>query len=227
MVKHLKNKTFYQLVVLSLLLPNWGLANEKSPKGCAKWPYQKIMLSAQPYVAHIEKEIHQKPVTKELVIAVITAESCFKTDALSHAGAQGLMQLIPATAKRFGVTNRLNARENIKGGIGYLNFLSNKFQNIEHVIAGYNAGEGAVMKYNGVPRYRETKQYLINVLHVYKRLLRNKPKQSRTVHTDKAIQNLPGSTRSVDQVDTEIISPANSFGKWKVLPMKAALNGFK
>ena len=227
MVKSLRNKTFYLIVTLSIFTPNGGFADNKRPKGCAKWPYQKIMNRAKPYFPLIESELKNTVVSKELVIAVITAESCFTTNAQSSAGAVGLMQLIPATAKRFGVKNRLNARESIKGGVGYLNFLTNKFQNIEHVIAGYNAGEGAVMKYNGVPPYKETKQYLVNVLHVYTSLLRKKPKQSITVNTSKADQNLPDSITHVDQVDIKIVSPANSFGKWKVSPMKAALNGFK
>ena len=107
-------------------------------------------------------------VSPALVLAVISIESAGKVDAESHAGAQGLMQLMPATAARFGVTDRLNPQENIKAGVAYLSWLMDHFQNDPIlVLAGYNAGEGAVAKNAGVPPYAETRAYVPKVLSAW------------------------------------------------------------
>ena len=104
-------------------------------------------------------------VSPALVLAVIAVESAGKTGAVSHAGAQGLMQLMPDTAKRFGVTDILNPKQNIRGGVTYLDWLLKEF-NRDPVLAlaGYNAGEGAVAKHQGVPPYAETRGYVPKVL---------------------------------------------------------------
>lgn len=104
-------------------------------------------------------------VSPALVLAVISVESAGRTDALSHAGAQGLMQLMPDTAKRFGVTDSNNPRDNIRGGVAYLEWLMNEFgRDPVLALAGYNAGEGAVTKNGGVPPYAETRAYVPKVL---------------------------------------------------------------
>ena len=93
--------------------------------------------------------------------AVIWQESKYKVDARSHAGAQGLMQLMPATAKRFGCEDRNDPVENIEAGTKYLRWLLKRFSgNVELALAGYNAGEGSVDKYNGIPPYNETRNYV-------------------------------------------------------------------
>ena len=100
-----------------------------------------------------------------LVKAVVHVESAFRAKARSHAGAQGLMQLMPATARRFGVRNPYHPPENLLGGVRYLRWLYTHFGgNVVHVLAGYNAGENAVKRYGGVPPYRETKNYVRRVL---------------------------------------------------------------
>lgn len=105
-----------------------------------------------------------------LVRAIIHAESWFKTDALSKAGAQGLMQLMPATQTRFGVTNAYDPKQNILAGVKYLAWLFNEFEHDEtRVIAAYNAGENAVKRYNGVPPFSETREYLRRVKILYSR----------------------------------------------------------
>ena len=104
-------------------------------------------------------------VSPALVLAVISVESAGRSDAVSSAGAQGLMQLMPPTADRFGVTDAFDPRDNIKGGTAYLDWLLNEFDNgVIFALAGYNAGEGAVRNNNGVPPYAETRAYVPKVL---------------------------------------------------------------
>ncbi|WP_432653449.1 lytic transglycosylase domain-containing protein [Ruegeria atlantica] len=107
-------------------------------------------------------------VSPALVLAVISVESAGRTDAVSSAGAQGLMQLMPATAKRFGVQDSTQPSQNIAGGVKYLNWLMEEFGNDPIlVLAGYNAGEGAVRKHEGVPPYAETRDYVPKVLAAF------------------------------------------------------------
>jgi soluble lytic murein transglycosylase-like protein len=106
----------------------------------------------------------------KLVMAVIQAESAFNPGALSDKNAQGLMQLIPATAERFRVKDVWNPVENIKGGTAYLHWLMRHFAgNVEWVLAAYNAGEGAVERYQGVPPYEETRSYVKRILARYQK----------------------------------------------------------
>ena len=107
-------------------------------------------------------------VSPALVLAVISVESNGKADAVSGAGASGLMQLMPATADRFGVQDRLVAADNIAGGVKYLNFLMQEFDSDPIlVLAGYNAGEGSIRTYQGVPPYAETRDYVPKVLAAF------------------------------------------------------------
>ncbi|MCE8555684.1 lytic transglycosylase domain-containing protein [Ruegeria pomeroyi] len=107
-------------------------------------------------------------VSPALVLAVIAVESAGRADAVSGAGAQGLMQLMPDTAARFGVNDSLSPDENIAGGVRYLNWLMEEFgRDPVLVLAGYNAGEGAVRKHEGVPPYAETRDYVPKVLAAY------------------------------------------------------------
>jgi len=98
------------------------------------------------------------------VHSVIRAESNYNPYAVSPKGAQGLMQLIPSTAKRFGVSNAFDVADNVLGGVKYLKFLLDYYQNdYVRTIAAYNAGEAAVDKYNGIPPYNETRNYVSRV----------------------------------------------------------------
>lgn len=110
-------------------------------------------------------------VDPKLVHAVIQTESAYNANAISSAGAVGLMQLMPDTARRFGVTDRNNPDQNIDGGTRYLKFLLEMFDsNLDLAVAAYNAGEGAVVKYNNsIPPYPETQNYVKQVLALYKR----------------------------------------------------------
>jgi soluble lytic murein transglycosylase-like protein len=106
-----------------------------------------------------------------LLHAIITAESSYNPDAISKAGAVGLMQLMPETAKQYGVKNRRNPRENIYGGTRYLRYLLKLFNNdIVLALAAYNAGEGTVKRYgNKIPPYKETRNYVNKVIKYYKK----------------------------------------------------------
>lgn len=107
-------------------------------------------------------------VSPALVLAVIAVESSGRADAVSAAGAAGLMQLMPATALRFGVTDRLVPGDNISGGVKYLDWLMQEFGNDPIlVLAGYNAGEGSVRKHEGVPPFAETRDYVPKVLAAF------------------------------------------------------------
>ncbi|MBD3663837.1 lytic transglycosylase domain-containing protein [Sulfitobacter aestuariivivens] len=107
-------------------------------------------------------------VSPALVLAVITVESSGNSDAVSRAGAQGLMQLMPDTAARFGVADSLAASQNITGGVKYLNWLMEEFDRDPIlVLAGYNAGEGSVRKHAGVPPFAETRDYVPKVLAAF------------------------------------------------------------
>lgn len=109
-------------------------------------------------------------VDPRFIHAVIQQESHYKNEALSHAGAQGLMQLMPATAKRFGCDDPHDAAANIKAGTKYLAWLLKRFDgDVTLALAGYNAGEGAVDKYDGVPPYDETQNYVRKIVANYGR----------------------------------------------------------
>jgi len=99
-----------------------------------------------------------------LISAVIKQESDFNPRELSNKGARGLMQLMPSTAERFGVSNSFDAKANINGGVQYLRWLLDTFAgNADLAVAAYNAGEGNVWKYNGVPPFRETMHYISQI----------------------------------------------------------------
>jgi len=111
-----------------------------------------------------------------LVKAVIKAESCFDPYAISSKGAEGLMQLMPETSKRLNISNPFDPRENIGGGVKYLKYLLGRFNyDLRLSLAAYNAGETTVAQINGIPDYRETKNYVAEVLRYYKEYQKKSP----------------------------------------------------
>jgi soluble lytic murein transglycosylase-like protein len=134
---------------------------------CAALPnvdFGTVRLNTEAYATEIRDAAQRYGVDEAVVRAIIHAESAFRPNARSHAGAQGLMQLIPATAARFGVADAYDPKQNIAGGVQYLSWLMKRFGgDLTLVAAGYNAGEGAVAKYGGVPPYAETQRYVQRV----------------------------------------------------------------
>lgn len=123
----------------------------------------------------VENLIHETAkrhdVDPELVKAIVGVESNFSPRAVSHKGAMGLMQLMPATARRFGVGNVFNPVENVDGGVRYLKYLLGYFEgDLKLSLAAYNAGENAVVRYGGVPPYRETQNYVKKIGDIYSML---------------------------------------------------------
>lgn len=141
------------------------------PKGHAI-AYRDFAKNKKKFSPLIAKAAEKYQIDSKLLHAVIQTESAYDAKAISSAGAVGLMQLMPATAKRYGVNDRKNATQNIDGGTHYLKDLLKMFDsNLKLVLASYNAGEGAVKKYkNTIPPYPETRQYVRKVLKIYKNL---------------------------------------------------------
>ena len=119
--------------------------------------------------SYIEESSRRYQIDPLLIYAQMHQESSFKIKATSYKGASGLMQLMPATARRFGVTNIYDPKQNIDAGVKYMRWLLNTFNNdVVLALAGYNAGEGAVMKYGyNVPPYRETQEYVRRITARY------------------------------------------------------------
>ena len=124
------------------------------------------------YDEYVKQAAARNGIDPNLIIAVMRHESGFNARAVSYKGATGLMQLMPGTARRFGVTNIYDPQQNIEGGARYLRFLLDQFNgDINLVLAGYNAGENAVVNSGyRVPRYRETQAYVKNISARYDRV---------------------------------------------------------
>ena len=130
----------------------------------SKVDFTNVRLNTAAYQLEVAAAAREYGVDEAVVRAIIHAESSFDPRALSRVGAQGLMQLMPATAERFGVRNAFDASQNIRGGVKYLAWLLKRFDgDLTLAAAGYNAGEGAVDKYDGVPPYKETQRYVQRV----------------------------------------------------------------
>lgn len=122
-----------------------------------KFPAKK----KEAYSSYISASALKYDVSKDLIEAVILVESSFNANATSHKGAMGLMQLMPATADMLGVHDAYDPEQNIEGGTKYLKQLLNSYEgDMRLALAAYNAGEGAVNKYHGVPPYKETQNYV-------------------------------------------------------------------
>jgi len=148
----------------------YRVSNHKPVKTSSRYP-----LSPDRYTPLVEKAAREHSLDRALLQAMIAAESGFDPHAVSHKGAVGLMQLMPETARRYGVRNLYDPAENIQGGARYLRDLMRKFNNdLSLTLAAYNAGEDAIIQYgHRIPPYRETLQYVPRVLTLYRQYQRN------------------------------------------------------
>lgn len=152
--------------------------------------------------AAVDQVASANAVPPELVQSVVRAESNYNPNALSPKGARGLMQLVPSTARRFGVTDAANPLQNLQGGTKYLKYLLNLYHGDSTLaLAAYNAGEQSVARYKGVPPYPETQKY---VVQVEKRVA-----QTRPPHAPKADAKPPAASDGGNHVQ-EIVLPDGS-----------------
>lgn len=156
----------------SLLMDNQPiLANLSSNLLSKEKLHEKLDISALPFSAEVISAATETSIEPALIHAVIAVESSHNPRALSKKGAYGLMQLMPATAKRFRVSNKHDTKQNILAGAKYLRELLNMFNgNLSLALAAYNAGPQAVHKHGGIiPPYKETMDYVPKVLKIYRR----------------------------------------------------------
>lgn len=137
---------------------------------CSQLDWEHIPLNRQAFDEEIQAAAQVFTIEESLIRAIIHAESAYQPEALSPKGAQGLMQLMPATQKELQVENVFDPVSNIEGGTRYLSRLMKEFdQDIDLAAAAYNAGPGAVHKYGGIPPYKETREYVRRIKILYRR----------------------------------------------------------
>jgi soluble lytic murein transglycosylase-like protein len=139
-------------------------------KSCHGVNERRMARRAEPWLPTVKSFAARYDVDATLIKAIITVESCFDTHAVSRVGAQGLMQLMPATAMELGVRNAFDPIANIQGGVSYFRQMLDRFGfDVELALAAYNAGPTAVERYDGIPPYQETQNYVRRVLKHYDR----------------------------------------------------------
>lgn len=141
-----------------------------SQKDCRKIRWEEVPLNTEAFETQIRSAAVYNAVDESLVRAIIHAESAYHPDAVSPAGAQGLMQLMPATQQELNVRNPFDPAHNIAGGVRHLSDLLEEFNgSVKLAAAAYNAGSGAVKKHGGIPPYSETQEYVRRVEILYRR----------------------------------------------------------
>lgn len=152
-----KNSNYKLLQIFNKFSYN---SNNKKPQTA-----KKDLGHLKPIIEEVAQRYGQDP---KLIQSIISRESNFDSNAVSSKGAIGLMQLMPQTAKRFNVKNPFHPKDNIEGGVAYLDHLMRLFDNdLELALAAYNAGENNVMNYSGIPPFKETRNYVKNIMNSY------------------------------------------------------------
>lgn len=168
--EHAERMLNYTMPSSTAPLPTCLLPDPPAVEAQQEQPEDVQIYPKGPILALVNKLAPRYNVDPKLALAIISVESGFNSRAISSRNAHGLMQLIPQTAERFRVKNVFDAEENIKGGLAYLQWLLAFFQgDVRLVVAAYNAGEGSVEKYRGIPPYRETRNYVQKVTALYRK----------------------------------------------------------
>ena len=156
----------------SVALPGWtrfDLAEQEAPRRTSS---PRAVAREDDYHPIISECAAKYRVEPALVKALIRAESAFDPNAVSPRGARGLMQLMPATARRHGVSKVDDPRQNIRGGVGHLRSLLDRFHDVKLAIAAYNAGAASVTRYGGLPPFAETRTYVAKVMRLRREYLK-------------------------------------------------------
>ena len=171
----------------------------EKPSGAA---HPRAALPATEYDAFIEIVARENGLAPELVKAVALAESGLDPDAVSPKGAQGIMQLMPATARRYGVRNAFDPLENLRAGAMHLRDLLDEFDgDVKLALAAYNAGSGAVRRHGGVPAYRETQEYVRKIESTLGQPTR-RPRRAPVVDDVRVVRQADG-TITFDNIESE------------------------
>jgi hypothetical protein len=161
------------------LTPAATAAETKAAQAPATAPKKDELLTSADLHELLSKAGSDHNVNEDLLASVVKAESGGHTRAVSHAGARGLMQLMPGTAQQMGVADSFEPRQNVQGGAAYLDSLLTRYHdNIALALAAYNAGPQAVDRYHGIPPYRETRLYVACVIHEFNRRVQARAKQN-------------------------------------------------
>ena len=152
------------------LLQRFGMNGQVKPRAQSRVNYAAVEVNKERFTPLIETVAKETLIRPELLHAIIRAESAYDPNAVSRKGAVGLMQLMPGTAQRYGVTDRRNPQQNLRGGATYFRDLLIQFDfELKLAIAAYNAGENAVIRHgNKIPDYQETQNYVTKVLKFYR-----------------------------------------------------------
>ena len=133
---------------------------QMATNSCSGMTTRQLNARGMHYHSAIQKVASSTTLEPHWIMAVARVESCFDAKAVSRAGAEGLMQLMPATAREVGVSNSHDAMQNLEGGARYLDAMKRRFNDMDLALAAYNAGPGTVDKYQGIPPFPETKRYI-------------------------------------------------------------------
>lgn len=181
---------------------------------------QTLLPSDESFSEYINEAARTHGIDPFLIKSVIKVESDFDPNVMSNKGAQGLMQLMPATAKSVGCRDPFNARDNILGGTNYLRMMFKRFNgNIDNVLAAYNAGPGNVEKYNGIPPFRETRNYVRKVKHYY---------QQYALDAGVAKSSITKRTRVIPVAHSDLNKRlTEAYEKFNVGDIRGAMNSYR